>query len=207
MAEPFRVLTAVAVPYGPVDVDTDQIIPARFLKVPRSEGYGRFLFHDLRFREDGTEVAEFVLNRAPYRAARIFVANANFGCGSSREAAPYAFYDSGFRAIVAPSFGEIFFNNCLKNGIVPARLPAAVCADLRHYFTAKPGAELTVDLEAQVVRQGTGAHAFSIDPFFREMLLNGGDELDLTRSMLGRIEAFEKAYAAKAPWAVRSKIR
>src|SRR5689334_3486824 len=160
MAEPFKTLTAVAVPYGPANVDTDQIIPARFLKVPRSEGYGRFLFHDLRFREDGAEVPEFVLNRSLYRGARIFVANANFGCGSSREGAPYAFYDSGFRSVIAPSFGDIFFNNCLKNGIVPVRLPDKVCATLRDELKAKPGTQITVDLESQRVN---GTHAFTVD--------------------------------------------
>ena len=200
MAEPFKALTAVAVPYDGINVDTDQIIPARFLKVPRNEGYGRYLFHDLRFREDGSEVPDFVLNRAPFRGARIFVANTNFGCGSSREGAPYAFYDSGFRSIVAPSFGDIFFNNCLKNGIVPARLPEDVCAALRDELKARPGTKVTVDLEAQLVN---GRHPFTIDPFYREMLLQGVDEVGLTQSLLPQIEAFEKDYARFAPWVLR----
>ena len=200
MAEPFKTLTAVAVPYDAINVDTDQIIPARFLKVPRNEGYGRYLFHDLRFREDGSEVPDFVLNRAAYRGARIFVANANFGCGSSREGAPYAFYDSGFRSVIAPSFGDIFFNNCLKNGIVPARLPDDVCASLRDELKAKPGTQITVDLESQRVN---GRHAFTIDPFYREMLLQGVDEIGLTQSLLPQIEAFEKDYARAAPWVMR----
>ena len=200
MAEPFKALTAVAVPYDGINVDTDQIIPARFLKVPRNEGYGRYLFHDLRFREDGSEVPDFVLNRAPFRGARIFVANTNFGCGSSREGAPYAFYDSGFRSIVAPSFGDIFFNNCLKNGIVPARLPEDVCAALRDELKARPGTQVTVDLEAQLVN---GRHPFTIDPFYREMLLQGVDEVGLTQSLLPQIEAFEKDYARFAPWVLR----
>jgi len=197
MAEPFKTLTAVAAPYDGINVDTDQIIPARFLKVPRGEGYGRFLFHDLRFREDGSEVPEFVLNRPPYRGARILVANSNFGCGSSREGAPYAFYDSGFRSVIAPSFGDIFFNNCLKNGIVPVRLPDEVCAALRSELKAKPGTHITVDLEAQRVN---GKHAFEIDPFYRDMLLAGVDELGLTLTLLPKIEAFEKDYAGAAPW-------
>ena len=200
MAEKFTRFTAVAAPYDLVNVDTDQIIPARFLKVPRSEGYGRFLFHDLRFREDGAEVPEFVLNRAPYRGARIFVANANFGCGSSREGAPYAFYDSGFRSVIAPSFGDIFFNNCLKNGIVPVRLPDEVCATLRDELKAKPGTQITVDLESQRVN---GTHAFTVDPFYREMLLQGVDEVGLTLSMMPKIEAFEQDYARDAPWVTR----
>src|SRR5882672_354692 len=200
MTEPCKLLTAAAVPYDATNVDTDQIIPARFLNVPRQEGYGGFLFHDLRFREDGAEVPEFVLNRPGYRGARIFVANANFGCGSSREGAPYAFYDSGFRSVIAPSFGDIFFNNCLKNGIVPVRLADEICAALRNELKAKPGTEITVDLESQLVN---GKHAFVIDPFYREMLLQGVDELGLTQSMMAKIEAFERAYGEAAPWAVR----
>jgi len=200
MPEPFKTLTAVAVPYDAINVDTDQIIPARFLKVPRNEGYGRFLFHDLRFREDGAEVPGFVLNRAPYRDARILVANANFGCGSSREGAPYAFYDSGFRSVIAPSFGDIFFNNCLKNGIVPVRLSDEICASLRNKLKAKPGMQITVDLEAQRVN---GRHAFAIDPFYREMLLQGVDEIGLTQTLLPKIEAFEQDYARTAPWVMR----
>lgn len=198
--EPFKTLTAVAVPYDVTNVDTDQIIPARFLKVPRSEGYGQFLFHDLRFGEDGSEMPEFVLNRAPYRGARIFVANANFGCGSSREGAPYAFYDSGFRSVIAPSFGDIFFNNCLKNGIVPVCLSDEICASLRSELMAKPGTQITVNLESQRVN---GTHPFRIEPFYREMLLQGVDEIGLTQSLMPKIEAFEKDYARAAPWVVR----
>ncbi len=139
----FTTFTAVAAPYEPVNVDTDQIIPARFLKFPRSDGYGKFLFHDVR------EDPAFVLNRAPFDKARILVANANFGCGSSREGAAYAFYDCGFRSVIAPSFGDIFFNNCLKNGIMPVRLPEEICANLRKVLLKRPGSELTVDLVAQ----------------------------------------------------------
>ncbi len=193
----FTTFTAVAAPYEPVNVDTDQIIPARFLKFPRSDGYGKFLFHDAR------EDPAFVLNRAPYGKARILVANANFGCGSSREGAAYAFYDSGFRSVIAPSFGDIFFNNCLKNGIVPVRLSEGICSDLRKKLLEQPGSELTVDLVAQEVRDGAKAHPFAVDPFYREMLLEGVDEIGLTLSLAAEIEAFEKAYAEAAPWALR----
>jgi len=187
MAEKFTSITAAAAPCEARNVDTDQIIPARFLKFPRAQGYGRFLFHDLR-GEPGF---------GPLEGARILVANANFGCGSSREGAAYAFRDAGFRSIIAPSFGDIFFRNCLKNGIVPVRLADALCAQLRAMLREKPGAELTVDLEKQlVVEPGGQAHAFSIDPFFRSMLLQGLDELGLTLSLLPEIEAFEKRYAA-----------
>lgn len=199
---PFTTFTAIAVGYEPVNVDTDQIIPARYLKAPRSQGYGQFLFRDLRYRDDGSEIPDFVLNREPFRRARIFVANANFGCGSSREGAVYAFADAGFRAVIAPSFGDIFFNNCLKNGVVPARLADQVCAGLRAAIAAKPGVELTVDLGNQIVIGPDGAsHRFEIDAFWRESLLKGLDELGLTRELLPQIEAFERDYKAAAPWA------
>jgi 3-isopropylmalate/(R)-2-methylmalate dehydratase small subunit len=197
MAETFTALTAIAAPYEPVNVDTDQIIPARFLKFPRSDGYGKFLFHDVR------EDPAFVLNRAPFDKARILVANANFGCGSSREGAAYAFYDCGFRSVIAPSFGDIFFSNCLKNGIVPVRLPEEICSNLRKELLKRPGSELTVDLAAQEVRDGGKAYPFTVDPFYREMLLKGVDEIGLTLSLAGEIDAFERAYAEAAPWAVR----
>lgn len=136
----------------------------------------------------------------PYDAAKILVANANFGCGSSREGAAYAFYDAGFRSVIAPSFGDIFYNNCLKNGIVPVRLPHEVCLDLRKQLLDRPGMELTVDLESQSVN---GAYPFTVDPFYREMLLKGVDEIGLTLSLSAEIDAFEKSYAEAAPWAVR----
>ena len=198
MTEKFTTLTAIAAPYEPVNVDTDRIIPARFLKFPRKDGYGQFLFHDVR------EEPGFVLNRAPFDQARILVANANFGCGSSREGAAYAFHDAGFRSVIAPSFGDIFYNNCMKNGIVPVRLPDAECAALRSLLSKKPGTELTVDLVAQkVVEAGGKEHPFKIDEFYREMLLKGVDELGLTLSLLPEIESFERDYARAVPWAVR----
>ncbi|MFN0162765.1 MAG: 3-isopropylmalate dehydratase small subunit [Burkholderiales bacterium] len=201
MTTRFTTLTAIALAYEPINVDTDQIIPARFLKFPRSAGYGRFLFHDLRFADDGSELPDFVLNREPFRRAQILVGNSNFACGSSREGAVYALADHGIRAVIAPSFSDIFFNNCLKNGVVPARLPAEVCVRLREEIAAQPGIELTVDLEALQVREPDGsAHAFSIDAFFREMMLAGVDEIGLTRGMLAEIEAFEAEYARTAPW-------
>ncbi len=139
MTTQFTTLTAVAMPYAPINVDTDQIIPARFLRHSRSDGYGPFLFHDLRFRNDGSEQPDFILNQAPYRRARILVGNTNFACGSSREGAVYALYDYGFRSVIAPSFSDIFFNNCMKNGVVPVRLADEVCAKLRALVETKPG--------------------------------------------------------------------
>ncbi len=198
MAEQFTSLTAIAAPYEPVNVDTDQIVPARFLKFPRKDGYGKFLFHDVR------EDPGFVLNRAPFDQARILVANANFGCGSSREGAAYAFHDAGFRSVIAPSFGDIFYSNCMKNGIVPVRLLDSECAALRSLLANNPGKQLTVDLVAQEVREPDGkAHRFAIAAFYREMLLRGVDELGLTLTLVPQIEAFEQAYAREVPWAVR----
>jgi 3-isopropylmalate/(R)-2-methylmalate dehydratase small subunit len=194
----FTHLTAVAAPYDPENVDTDQILPARFLKMPRAGGYGQFLFHDARAADP-----EFVLDRAPYREAKIFVANRNFACGSSREGAAFAFYDAGFRSVIAPSFSDIFYNNCLRNGIVPVRLPEEVCFSLRKILAEKPGTKLTVDLEKQVVVAPGKEYPFSVDAFFRAMLLQGVDELGLTLSMMGEIEAFERRYAAEFPWAAR----
>jgi 3-isopropylmalate/(R)-2-methylmalate dehydratase small subunit len=184
----FDTLTAAAVSHEAVNVDTDQILPARFLKMPRSAGYGQFLFHDL-----GAGKPDLA------RGAKIFVANRNFGCGSSREGAAFAFHDAGFRSIIAPSFGDIFYINCLKNGIVPVRLPEEVCASLRGL---PAGAALTVDLDRQVVVEPGGTrHAFEVDAFYREMLLQGVDELGLTLSLEGEIEAFEGRYGAEFPWA------
>lgn len=204
MAQQFTRFTAIAVPYDPINVDTDQIIPARFIKAPRSEGYEKFLFHDLRYRDDGSENPGFPLNREGYRNAGIFVGGANFGCGSSREGAVYALADAGIRAVIAPSFGDIFFNNCLKNGVVPARIDGEACAKLRAILQARPGAELTVDLEQQLVIEPEGTkHAFAIDGFWRELLLKGVDELGYTLELLPQVEAFERGYGAEFPWIVR----
>jgi 3-isopropylmalate/(R)-2-methylmalate dehydratase small subunit len=174
--------------------------------MPRGNGkhYGGFLFHDIRFADDGAERADFVLNRPEFRAARILVGNTNFACGSSREGAVYAFLDAGFRAVVAPSFSDIFFNNCLKNGVVPVRLPDADCARLRAMLAARPGTELTVDLEAQELRvPGGEVHRFEVDGFFREMLLKGVDEVGLTIGLLAEIEGFERRHHAANAWAAR----
>lgn len=202
----FTTFTAVAAPYEPVNVDTDQILPARFLKMPRGNGrhYGGYLFFDARFNDDGSEKPDFVLNAPAYRGARILVGNTNFACGSSREGAAYAFLDAGFRSVIAPSFSDIFFNNCLKNGIVPVRLDDATCADLRAQLAATPGSEVTVDLERQVVRAPDGReHRFEVDGFFREMLLKGVDEVGLTLGLMDDILGFETRRAAAAPWATR----
>jgi 3-isopropylmalate/(R)-2-methylmalate dehydratase small subunit len=172
--DPIRSLTARTVVLDRDDVDTDQIIPARFLKVTVKEGLGKVLFADWRFEGDLTPKADFVLNRPEAAGAGVLVVGHNFGCGSSREHAPWALHDFGFRAIVAGSFADIFKNNALKNGL----LPVAVPEDVRRRLVAEPGAEVTVDLAARVLRLGDGsAVPFPIDPFARHCLMEGVDEL------------------------------
>src|SRR3954467_7084950 len=149
-------LEAVAVPIATVNCDTDQILPAQFLQKLRSDDFGRYLFHEFRFGKDGSEVEDFILNRTPYRPARILVANRNFGCGSSREHAVWALYDYGFRAVIAPSFGDIFFNNSFQNAFLPIVQPIEVCEALRGQLDANPGAHIVVDLEAQTVAAPDG---------------------------------------------------
>lgn len=199
---PFTRLTAVAAPIDLPDVDTDRIIPARCLRAPRgAPGYERFLFHDLRVDAGGAERPDFILNRAPYRAAGILVTAENFGCGSSREMAVWALEAYGIRAVIAPSLGDIFHQNCLKNGLLPVVLPAAVVADLRRQLHDRPGATVTVDLEAQTVTTPAGAvHCFEVDPFARQMLLTGRDEIALTLEYEAAIGAFEERLAREAPW-------
>jgi 3-isopropylmalate/(R)-2-methylmalate dehydratase small subunit len=193
--ERFTPLNAAAVPFAQPNVDTDQIVPARFLQKPRRDGFGQYLFHDLRFRADGSENPGFILNQPPYRAARILVAGQNFGCGSSRENAVWALYDYGFRMAIAPSFGDIFFNNCLKNGLLPVTLSHEIVGALLVSLQASPGQALQADLASQTVVFGNGArHEFAIDPFSKYCLLNGIDELDYTLSRMDEIVAFEREY-------------
>jgi 3-isopropylmalate/(R)-2-methylmalate dehydratase small subunit len=189
----------VALPLN--NVDTDQIIPARFLRKSRKDGYGQYLFCDLRFDSDGKEKPGFVLNEAPYRGACILVADKNFGCGSSREHAVYALWDYGFRAVIAPSFGDIFFGNSFKNGFLPIVLPAEATAELRGAVQAKPGARITVDLASQLVTGPDGTtHRFEIDSYRKECLLKGIDELDFTLARRAEIAEFERRLADAMPW-------
>jgi len=190
------------VPIDLPNVDTDRVIPARFLRKPQgSAGYDRFLFHDVRFDADGSEKPEFVLNQAPYRSATIVVAAENFGCGSSREAAVWALLAYGVRVVIAPSLGDIFHQNCFKNGLLPVILPAAVVAGLRRQLHARPGAAMTADLESQTVSAPDGgAHHFEIEAFARQMLLTGQDEIELTLGYDARIRDFEARHRAEMPW-------
>ncbi len=185
---PFRSLTAKAVPLDLVNVDTDRIIPARFLRKPRSEGYHNFLFHDLREQDPG-----FILDRAAYKDAQILVAAENFGCGSSREGAVWALAGAGFRAWIAPSFGDIFFENSFKNGVLAIVLPASRVSSIRKYLQENPGAEMTIDLPAQTVRLPDGStDRFEVDPFRKECLLAGIDEIELTLRYEDAITAYER---------------
>lgn len=194
--KPFEPLDCVAVPIQQANVDTDQILPARYLQKPRANDFGAYLFRDLRFRKDGTEEPGFVLNREPYRDGRILVAGRNFGCGSSREHAVWALYDYGFRAVIAPSFGDIFFSNALKNGLLPIVLPAATVHDLLSAIASRPGSRMKVDLATQtVVAPGGAMHEFAVDPFSKHCLMNGLDELDYTLSQMQHIIEFERRCA------------
>jgi 3-isopropylmalate/(R)-2-methylmalate dehydratase small subunit len=193
--ERFRTLNAAALPIERPNVDTDQIIPARFLSRPREKGLAEMLFRDIRFDEDGDERPDFVLNQDPYRTARIVVAQRNFGCGSSRENAVWALHDYGFRAAIAPSFGDIFANNCLKNGMLPVVLPEETVAALLTQIREQPGATIEVDLSEQLVTGPDGArYHFEIDPFAKACLLEGRDEIGYTLSLIKQIEAFENRY-------------
>jgi 3-isopropylmalate/(R)-2-methylmalate dehydratase small subunit len=199
--EKFTTLTAVAAPLPLANVDTDKIIPARFLKTIKRTGLGRHLFDTMRYRQDGSENPDFVLNQEPYRGAKILIAHENFGCGSSREHAPWALLDFGIRCVIAPDFADIFYNNCFKNGILPIRLPRAVCDQLMADARMGANARLTVDLEQQMVVRPNGEKIrFEIDPFRRHLLLNGLDDIGQTLQRASAIDAFEARRQAEQPW-------
>ncbi|MDQ3702372.1 MAG: 3-isopropylmalate dehydratase small subunit [Chloroflexota bacterium] len=195
--------TGLVGPLDRVNVDTDQIIPKQFLKRIERTGFGQFLFFDWRFRDDGTPNPDFELNRPGYEGASVLVAGRNFGCGSSREHAPWALQDFGFRAIIAPSFADIFYNNCFKNGVLPVVLPEAVITELLARAKERPGYRLTVDLQEQTVEdeEGVVAH-FEVDAFRRECLLNGLDDIGLTLKHEPDITAYERRHPSPVPVAV-----
>jgi 3-isopropylmalate/(R)-2-methylmalate dehydratase small subunit len=197
----FTTWKAVAVPFEQANIDTNQICPTRFNKVEKGPKYAQVLFHDLRFNPDGSEKPEFILNQPAYRKAGIIVAERNFGCGSSRESAVYALATFGIRSIIAPSFGDIFLNNCLKNSVVPVMLDADTCAALRTQLRAQVGAEITVDLERQVATDVEGReHAFSIHPLRRRCLLQGLDDISLTAEFGDVMQPFEAQYRQEFSW-------
>ena len=198
----FTTLTAIAAPIDMDNVDNDQVIPARLMRKQRDEGgYARYLFHDLRFNGDGSEKPDFVLNQPAYREAKIIVASHNYACGSSRLGAVYVHYDFGIRCVVATSFGDVFFNNCFKNGILPIRLDAAITAELRAQLRERPGATLDVDLPAQTVTDTRGTrYEFTVDPFAKRCLLEGLSDIALTLEREAQIAAFEERYRRTHSW-------
>ena len=199
--QPFTKITAIAAPLELANVDTDKIIPARFLRRLRGPGYEKLAFHDIRYDADGNDRADFVLNQAPYREAKILVAGANFGCGSSREAAVYVLFDYGIRSVIAPSFGDIHYGNELQNGMLPVVLPDAACATLRAQLHADPGATIAVDLDAQKVTGPDGTvYPFDIDAGHKERLVKGLDDIGLVMQHEKEIEAFEARHRASMPW-------
>jgi len=197
----FTTLTGVAAPLPIANIDTDKIIPARFLKTIKRTGLGVHLFDTLRYDETGAERPDFVLNREPYRHAQILIAHENFGCGSSREHAPWALLDFGIRCVIAPDFADIFHNNCFKNGILPIRLPRAVCDALIEDSKLGANARLTVDLERQVVVRPNGEEiAFEIDSFRRHTLLEALDDIGQTLQHAPAIDAYEQRHKADLSW-------
>jgi 3-isopropylmalate/(R)-2-methylmalate dehydratase small subunit len=198
--QPFTKLTAIAAPIDEPNIDTNQLCPTRFNKVPRGPAYAQILFHDRRFELNGTQ-KDFILNREPYCRAQIIVADRNWGGGSSRESAVYALYEFGIRCVIASSFGDIHANNCAKNGLLPVVLTEAEVVAMRKQLHERPGVTLTVDLAAQTVTDAAGqVHAFSIHPVRRKCLLEGLDDLARTRQYIERFEIFEEAYRRDRPW-------
>lgn len=199
--EKFTTLEGTAAPFPMVNVDTDRIIPARFLKTVKRTGLGKNLFNELRYDETGAENPDFILNKPAYRDARIMVAGDNFGCGSSREHAPWALADFGIRCVIAPSFADIFANNSAKNGILLIALPQEDVDALMDDAGKGENARLSIDLEAQeIVRPDGGRLSFDVDPFRKHCLLNGLDDIGLTLQREDRIDAFERDRRAAQPW-------
>ena len=203
--EKFVRLTAKACPLTLSNLNTDQILPARYLKWPRSRGLGQVLFQDMRFGSDGNERVDFPINQRIYRDAKILLAGRNFGGGSSREAAVYALYDHGFRCVIAPSFGDIFAQNSVKNGLLTAVAAEADIGDLVTAVASDPERPVTVDLVQQTIACGDRSYAFSIDPVSRNQLMNGWDDVDLTESYRAQILNFRNEDRSRRPWAVPAK--
>lgn len=200
--DPFTKLTGIAAPMPLVNIDTDMIIPKQFLKTIARTGLGKNLFDEMRYTPDGAEIADFVLNQPAYRKAEIIVAGENFGCGSSREHAPWALLDFGIRCVIATSFADIFYNNCFKNGILPIVMPAEVVDALMADARRGSNARMSVDLETQTVTTSDGqVFGFEIDAFRKHCLINGLDDIGLTLEKVAAIDTFEKRNAALHPWA------
>ena len=198
----FAKLTATACPIKQANLNTDQILPARYLKWTRAMGLGKVLFQDLRFDAEGKEREDFPINKSAWRGAKIVVGARNFGCGSSREAAVYALYDYGIRVVIAPSFGDIFSGNAVQNGLVTAIVTDEEAAEIMAALERTPQLSLTVDLEQQSIVCGNQVYHFSIDPVRRTRLLNGWDDLALTKNYDDRIATFQAQDRMRRPWAI-----
>ncbi len=198
--QPFRTLTAVAAPMPLINIDTDMIIPKLFLRTIKRTGLGKNLFDEMRYDTDGKEKPDFVLNREPYRHAEILVAGDNFGCGSSREHAPWALLDFGIRCVIAPSFADIFYNNCFNNGILPITLPQEQVDLLMARAQENPNEKMTVDLEKKQIMAGNHTFSFDLDEFKRHCLLNGLDGIGMTMEKAGDIAAYEAGNKAERSW-------
>jgi len=200
--QPFTTLTGVAAPLPMVNVDTDMIIPKQFLKTTKRTGLGSALFFEMRTRPDGSPNPDFVLNKPAYKNAKLLIAGANFGCGSSREHAPWALLDFGIRCIVAPSFADIFYNNCFKNGVLPIAVPQEQVDRLMEDASLGANAVITVDLERQEIVRPDGSRIhFDVDPFRKQCLLNGWDDIGLTMRHEKDISDFEARRRISEPWA------
>ncbi|MCH2037712.1 MAG: 3-isopropylmalate dehydratase small subunit [Rickettsiales bacterium] len=196
--EPFTIFKAVAAPLPIINVDTDMIIPKQFLKTIKRTGLGANLFDEMRFNKDGSEIKDFVLNQDTFRKAGILVAGDNFGCGSSREHAPWSLLDYGIKCVIAPSFADIFFNNCFKNGILPIKLEQSKVDQL---MKAANGGEMKIDLPNQVITSTDGSEiAFDVEPFRKKCLLEGLDDIALTLEKLDYITEYENRAAERTPW-------
>jgi 3-isopropylmalate/(R)-2-methylmalate dehydratase small subunit len=198
---PFTTLTGIAAPMPLVNIDTDMIIPKQFLKTIQRSGLGKNLFDEMRFTQDGQEIPDFVLNQPAYRSAEIIVAGDNFGCGSSREHAPWALLDFGIRCVISTSFADIFYNNCFKNGILPIVLPPEAVAALMDDAKKGANARITVDLPSQTVTASDGrTFGFEVDAFKKHCLLNGLDDIGLSLEKASSIDTFERGMATTRPW-------
>ncbi|MEK7802462.1 MAG: 3-isopropylmalate dehydratase small subunit [Pseudomonadota bacterium] len=195
---PFKTLTSIAAPLRLINVDTDMIIPKQFLRTIKRTGLAAGLFYEMRFDTQGQMNPDFVLNKAPYTKSTILIAGENFGCGSSREHAPWALLDFGIRCIIAPSYSDIFFNNCFKNGILPIVLPQTQVDELMNKADDKMA--ITIDLDQQRIMAGNTVYDFNIDSFRKHCLMNGLDEIGLTLEKTGFIQSFEEKMAKERPW-------
>lgn len=195
----FTTITSIAAPLDLINIDTDMIIPKQFLKTIKRTGLGANLFDEMRFDKDGNEIPDFILNKEPYKKSQILIAGDNFGCGSSREHAPWALLDFGIRCVIAPSFADIFFNNCFKNGILPLKLSQTEVDELME-FAKDEANNFTIDLENQEVRAGNKIYKFEVDAFRKKCLIEGLDDIGITLQKDDKISDFESSYHKKVNW-------